>query len=54
MAQVKPTETEMLQIRMNDPEIVLKFKVYATAHRLSHGELLTKAFLALLAAENQD
>jgi hypothetical protein len=51
MAKGKPTEAGILQIRVNDPAIIRKFKVYAASNDLSHGELLTKAFLLLEASE---
>jgi hypothetical protein len=52
MARGKPTETGILQIRVNNPEIISGFKGYAGAHDLTHGDLFVKIWLAFQASQS--
>ena len=42
------------QIKNLNPDITHQFKVYAVSNKLTHAEVFTKAFLALLAAEREN
>jgi hypothetical protein len=54
MADQTKKQSWPLQIKNLDPDIILQFKVYAVSNKMSHAEVFTKAFLALLTADGKN
>ena len=48
MPKTKLDKQSLFQIRVTDPEIIHKFKIYAVTNNMTQGEAFTKAVQLLL------